>query len=799
MDFKSWWDAGFRDLIPIIPPDAEISPLSKIRPEHRGKVPGRPNGHGSWGGFDWRRHQTTEADLARWTRADAGIGLRTARFPALDIDVMEPGVAELIEAVALRVLGPAPRRVGRAPKRILAYRTKEPFGRMRLWFGPARGEHEHLVELLGDGEQYVVAGAHPGTRRPYAWDAVPASAEALTEIDQAAVEALFTELEGVLPEHGFATTREGTGRAGADRGRIDQEELQGDVDRVAAAVALIPNTNELFPSRTEYLRMGYAIKAACAADPGRAIEIWHDWAARWEGNDRFPQGNDLEVVEADWERMKGPFSVGARWIYEQARPFGFNAAGEEFQALEEAPPERPEWRPEWMPIEFSCAALAIRFVKEHNTRVRFVNATGRWRIWDGARWAEDDTERAYDLVVRLCCAASNRALKTIAQATKAERVAMKVADGSTITKVHRIARTSGQLACSPGVWDTNPWILNTAVAVVDLRTGERRPHDPALCCSKMAVVGPEPIPIPLWRQFLNEITRSDQELQTYLQRVAGYSLTGSTRDHALFFGYGGGGNGKGVFLNTISRIMGDYAVTATMEAFAASSYDRHSTELAMLHGARFVTARETEADRYWAESRIKQITGGDPITARFLYRDNFTFQPAFKLFVVGNHMPKLRNVDDAIKRRMHMIPFLFKPSVVNTQLEEQLEAEWPGILHWMIEGCLEWQRIGLRRPAVVEEATEEYLGGEDLIGRWLEERCPQEPGAFTLTQDLFEDWQEWCAGNGEKPGTKITFGRALSGRGVAKARETNPDGSAGRRGFALALRSTAGAFSARVY
>jgi phage/plasmid-associated DNA primase len=126
-------------------------------------------------------------------------------------------------------------------------------------------------------------------------------------------------------------------------------------------------------------------------------------------------------------------------------------------------------------------------------------------------------------------------------------------------------------------------------------------------------------------------------------------------------------------------------------------------------------------------------------------------------------MPKLRNVDDAIKRRMHMIPFLFKPSVVNTQLEEQLEAEWPGILHWMIEGCLEWQRIGLRRPAVVEEATEEYLGGEDLIGRWLEERCPQEPGAFTLTQDLFEDWQEWCAGNGEKPGTKITFGRALSG------------------------------------
>jgi putative DNA primase/helicase len=266
--------------------------------------------------------------------------------------------------------------------------------------------------------------------------------------------------------------------------------------------------------------------------------------------------------------------------------------------------------------------------------------------------------------------------------------------------------------------------------------------------------------------------------------VCGYCLTGSVREHALFFGYGGGGNGKGVFLNTATRIMGDYAATSTMEAFAASSYDRHSTELAMLHGARIVTARETEEGRYWAESRIKQITGGDPVTARYLYRDNFTYSPTFKLFVVGNHMPKLKNVDDAIRRRMNTIPFKFKPALVNMNLEEELEPEYPGILAWMIAGCLEWQRIGLQPPQVVTEETREYFAGEDLIGRWLDERCAQSADAFTLSTALYEDFQEWCATNGEQSKSKNTFCKGLSGRGTARGRDESTE----ERGFRLALK-----------
>ena len=548
------------------------------------------------------------------------------------------------------------------------------------------------------------------------------------------------------------------------------------------AVALIPNTNALFPGRTDYLRMGYAIKAACADDPARALELFHDWCARWEGNDRFPLGNEPETVEADWSRMHPPFSIGADWLYEKAQPFGFNAAGEDFEALEDAPASDARPQAGARPVQFSDAALALRFCKQQGADVRFVTALGRWLIWNGKCWAEDETEQAYDLAVEICSAASSEALRILPK-TKAERIATRVASGSVIGKVHRIARADRLLACTPAAWDANPWILNTPAGVVDLRTSALGPHDRARHCRKITAIGPEKMPTPLWDRFLHEITSGDRELQAYLQRVAGYGLTGLVREHALFFGHGAGGNGKGVLLNTMTRIMNDYAATSAMEAFTASSYDRHSTELAMLHGARFVTARETEEGRFWAESRIKQITGGDPITARFLYRDNFTFQPAFKLFIVGNHMPKLRNVDDAIRRRVHMIPFLFKPATVNLNLEEELEPEWPGILAWMIAGCLEWQRGGLRPPSIVRAATADYFAGEDVLGRWLEERCRQHRTAFTSTQALFEDFQEWCVDSGEKAGTKIGFARALSGRGIPRAEA----GDANVRGFRLTL------------
>src|SRR6185369_288445 len=193
--------------------------------------------------------------------------------------------------------------------------------------------------------------------------------------------------------------------------------------------------------------------------------------------------------------------------------------------------------------------------------------------------------------------------------------------------------------------------------IIDLRTGSTLPHDPEQYITKITTDASSG-ECSRWLQFLAEITGDDIELQRFLQRIAGYSLTGSTREHALFFFYGPGGNGKGVFLNTLSAILADYAAVAPMEAFIATQGERHPTDLAGLRGARLVTSQETEEGRRWAESKIKALTGGDPITARFMRQDFFTYQPAFKLVVAGNHKPGLRGVDEAIRRRFHLVPFL---------------------------------------------------------------------------------------------------------------------------------------------
>ena len=774
--FAEYSEAGFTGIIPVIPPDAPLSAASKIKPEDRGKVPGRLNGQGTWGGFDWLHHETSAQDLAAWARMGASVGLRAAECPGLDIDVLDAGLADLIEATAKRVLGPAPRRVGRAPKRLLAYRAAEPFGRIRLWFKAADSARVHLVELLGDGQQYVVDGIHAATRQPYAWDLDPTviGAGGLTEIDRAGAEAFFAELGAVLELLGCtAIEREGAGAAAADRSRIDQDALRGDIDQIATAVALIPNTNELFPGRTDYIRMGCAIKAACARDQARGQEIWLDWALRWEGNDRFPNGNDPEAAAADWERMKPPFEVGAPYIFELAARFGFNAAGEEFEALASATPARPDEQVDERPVQFSDAALALRFRARHADGVKHVAAWGKWLIWDGSHWAEDATLRAFDLSRGICCAASAEALRTIDDARTATRTATKVASAQVIAAVLKIAQADRSIARAADGWDADPWLLNTPAGMADLRKGALSPHDRGARCTKITVVGPASdrhADCPLWTRFLREITGGDAELQAYLQRAVGYCLTGSAREHALFFAHGPGGNGKGVFLNTIGAVLGDYTVVASMDSFTATHADRHPTDMAMLRGARLVTAQETEEGRRWAEARVKALTGGDPITARFMRQDFFTYRPQFKLFVAGNHKPSLRNIDDAIRRRLHLIPFTFKPARPDRDLPDKLKPEWPAILTWAIQGCLEWQRVGLTPPPAVVEATAEYFAEEDAVGRWLEERCRRNAKATATTHDLFADWREWCAQTGEHVGTEKHFAQAVAQRGCERWR-----------------------------
>jgi putative DNA primase/helicase len=220
-----------------------------------------------------------------------------------------------------------------------------------------------------------------------------------------------------------------------------------------------------------------------------------------------------------------------------------------------------------------------------------------------------------------------------------------------------------------------------------------------------------------------------------------------------------------------------------MDTFTASKNDRHPTDLAKLRGARIVAASETEHGHAWAEARIKALTGGDTISARFMRQDFFEYKPQFKLTVIGNHKPVLRNVDEAMRRRINIIPFIIKPEVPDHKLEEKLLAEAPGILQWMIEGCLDWQKNGLIRPEIVQAATADYFSEQDMFGQWVEDCCEVKIGChpliWDLSADLFGSWAAYCKKVGEEPGTQRAFAGEMAKRGFEKYRASG----SGARGF----------------
>lgn len=273
-----------------------------------------------------------------------------------------------------------------------------------------------------------------------------------------------------------------------------------------------------------------------------------------------------------------------------------------------------------------------------------------------------------------------------------------------------------------------------------------------------------------WLKFLFETTGGDVGLIRYMQQICGYCLTGDTREHALFFIYGPGGNGKSVFLNTLNSIMGDYAVTAPIDIFLSSKGDRHPTELAMLRGARLVAATETEEGRPWKESLLKQLTGGDKISARFMRQDFFSYTPQFKLVIIGNHKPRLRNVDEAMRRRIHIIPFMQTPANPDKHLEEKLRAEYQQILNWMIAGTTDWQKNGFQIPPAVKNATDEYFSAQDLFGQWLNECCDVGSGNSSAATPLFDSWKQYAERRGERPGSMPSFADNLVKRGFEKRR-----------------------------
>jgi len=409
-------------------------------------------------------------------------------------------------------------------------------------------------------------------------------------------------------------------------------------------------------------------------------------------------------------------------------------------------------------------SIATAFTGRFGSSLRYDHNAGAWFQWMGDRWKRDGTNLAFSYARAVARDLSEGASDSIKTSVRRKAFA---------AGVEAFARADRAHAVTQDVWDADPFALGCPGGAVDLRTGKMARPDPKTGITKQVAVAPaDKADCPAWLAFLNEATAGDDGMVEFLRRWCGYCLTGDTREHALIFLYGPGGNGKSVFLNTITRIMGDYATTAAMDTFTSSNGDKHPTELALLRGARMVSASETEEGRAWAEARIKQMTGGDPVTARFMRQDFFTYQPQFKLTIVGNHAPALANVDDAAKRRFNIVPFTVRPAAPDRQLEDKLKEEWPAILRWMLDGCVSWYKGGLCQPESVRAATAEYFGQQDLTRQWLDESTTLEPGnthRFETSADLFASWSVFAKSNGEEAGTAKGLAARLRRHGLRQA------------------------------
>ncbi|MEQ8205707.1 MAG: phage/plasmid primase, P4 family [Woeseia sp.] len=409
-------------------------------------------------------------------------------------------------------------------------------------------------------------------------------------------------------------------------------------------------------------------------------------------------------------------------------------------------------------------ALASKLVSYH-PNIRYCQTWGKWLIWDEQVWKHDETIAVFDLIRRFCRSQSELV-------TKNDGDLRKICSAVTVAAIERLCKSDRAYAAVPDQFDRDDWSLNTPGGLVNLKDGTICEQSPDAYCMKITAVEPEG-ECPRWTEFLGEVTNHDAELIAFLQRMAGYCLTGSTMEHALFFLYGSGGNGKSVFIDTLSGVMKDYAQNSPMETFTESHTDRHPTELAKLQGSRLVFAQETEQGRKWAQAKIKALTGGDKISARFMRQDYFEYKPKFKLVIAGNTKPKLDHVDEAMRRRFHVVPFTVQIPAENRdrELSEKLRREYSGILAWAVEGCLQYQAQGLNPPSAVTEATANYLEAQDVFGEWLATECETGPEHWEPSSLLFNSWKNYAEAARERVGRQAEFRERMENAGFHKARD----------------------------
>ena len=426
-------------------------------------------------------------------------------------------------------------------------------------------------------------------------------------------------------------------------------------------------------------------------------------------------------------------------------------------------------------LQFTDTTNAYRLLTEHGKDIRYNSVWKKWLVWDGSFWRLDDGFLIHDKGLKMIRGIYKELLKTAdyRDRLEIEKHGMQSESARRRKALIEVASWIPELNVKTDDLDKDPWLFNVRNGTIDLRTGEiREPKQEELITRCANVDFDKNADCPVWRKFLMEIMGFNSELIHFIQNAAGWAITGDTSEQTMFILFGTGANGKSTFLNTIMNLLGEYASATPTQTFMKKNSDQMTNDLARLRGTRFVTTTETDQGRRLSEPLVKQITGNDRITARFLYGEYFNFVPTFKIWMATNHKPIIKGTDHGIWRRIKLIPFLVRIEEENQDkhLEQKLMQEGPGILNWLLEGARRWYKEGLKPPKIVINATAEYRAEMDVIGDFIRERCELKPGVHIRARELFKCYQDWCEENNERGCSERFFGLRLKEIGITQKR-----------------------------
>jgi putative DNA primase/helicase len=517
----------------------------------------------------------------------------------------------------------------------------------------------------------------------------------------------------------------------------------------------------------------------------------------WSATTNY-RGSDLLYVfstsVAGFASERGYGKFGAYAVLEHGGDFTRAAAAlaERGYGTRKTTPETPA-SPATPAYHLTDLGNAHRLAARHGRDVRWCDPMGRWLHWNGVRWEQVGQTILVDLAKETALSIYDEARAApdgSEYQTALQKWAKASGSGRAIAAMVNLTKTvTGELAVDADQLDADPMLLGVENGVVDLRTGRwraaersdlitkscRAPFDGAATC-------------PLWEAFLARIFAGDAEVIAYVQRAAGYSLTGKTSERVIFIGHGSGTNGKTTFLEVLAHVLGTYAMSTPVETLMARKDPGIPNDLARIKSARFVSATETERGSKLAEARIKAVTGGDRMTARFLHQEFFDFIPQCKLWFATNHRPEIASGGKAIWKRVRLLPFEVEipEDEIDPDLKAKLLAEAPGILGWMVRGCLAWQAKGLREPASIRTANRAYEEDEDVLGAFLEDRAIVQPNVWCSVADLYAAFHDWAKAHGEELLSAKAFSQAMSERkGIKRQRQGNATGTRGFLGVRL--------------